>query len=198
MFAYIKGELVEKAQNYVVIDVNGIGYQIFVSDLVISQIGEIGNIVKLHTYYYVREDMVCLYGFLNREELRMFELLLSVSGIGAKSAIATLSNITPSSFALAIITNNVSTLTKIPGVGNKTAQRLILELKDKIKTEEAVAKAPETKAVIENNESVEEATAALQILGYTKREIEKAIEHISIENASVEEIIRKALSILGK
>lgn len=198
MFAYIKGELAEKAQNYVVIDVNGIGYQIFVSDLVISQIGEIGNIVKLHTYYYVREDMVCLYGFLNREELRMFELLLSVSGIGAKSAIATLSNITPSSFALAIITNNVSTLTKIPGVGNKTAQRLILELKDKIKTEEAVAKAPETKAVIENNESVEEATAALQILGYTKREIEKAIEHISIENASVEEIIRKALSILGK
>lgn len=198
MFAYIKGKLAEKAQNYVVIDVNGIGYQIFVSDLVISQIGEIGNIVKLHTYYYVREDMVCLYGFLNREELRMFELLLSVSGIGAKSAIATLSNITPSSFALAIITNNVSTLTKIPGVGNKTAQRLILELKDKIKTEEAVAKAPETKAVIENNESVEEATAALQILGYTKREIEKAIEHISIENASVEEIIRKALSILGK
>ncbi len=198
MFAYIKGELAEKAQNYVVIDVNGIGYQIFVSDLVISQIGEIGNIVKLHTYYYVREDMVCLYGFLNREELRMFELLLSVSGIGAKSAIATLSNITPSSFALAIITNNVSTLTKIPGVGNKTAQRLILELKDKIKTEEAVAKAPETKAVIENNESVEEATAALQILGYTKREIEKAIEHISLENASVEEIIRKALSILGK
>ena len=198
MFAYIKGELAEKAQNYVVIDVNGIGYQIFVSDLVISQIGEIGNIVKLHTYYYVREDMVCLYGFLNREELRMFELLLSVSGIGAKSAIATLSNITPSSFALAIITNNVSTLTKIPGVGNKTAQRLILELKDKIKTEEAVAKAPETKAVIENNESVEEATAALQILGYTKREIVKAIEHISIENASVEEIIRKALSILGK
>lgn len=198
MFAYIKGELAEKAQNYVVIDVNGIGYQIFVSDLVISQIGEIGNIVKLHTYYYVREDMVCLYGFLNREELRMFELLLSVSGIGAKSAIATLSNITPSSFALAIITNNVSTLTKIPGVGNKTAQRLILELKDKIKTEEAVAKAPETKAVIENNESVEEATAALQILGYTKREIEKAIENISVENASVEEIIRKALSILGK
>lgn len=114
MFAYIKGELVEKASNYVVIDINGIGFQIFVSDLAISQIGDIGNIVKLHTYYYVREDIVCLYGFLNREELRMFELLLSVSGIGAKSAIATLSNITPSSFALAIITNNIATLTKIP------------------------------------------------------------------------------------
>ena len=151
MFAYIKGELAEKTQNYVVIDVNGIGYQIFVSELAISQIGEVGSIVKLHTYYYVREDLICLYGFLNREELRMFELLLSVSGIGAKSAIATLSNITPSSFALAVITDNVATLTKIPGVGKKTAQRLILELKDKIKTEEAVAKAPETQIVLETN-----------------------------------------------
>lgn len=198
MFAYIKGELAEKTQNYVVIDVNGIGYQIFVSELVISQIGEVGSIVKLHTYYYVREDLICLYGFLNREELRMFELLLSVSGIGAKSAIATLSNITPSSFALAVITDNVATLTKIPGVGKKTAQRLILELKDKIKTEEAVAKAPETQIVLETNENVEEATAALQILGYTKKEVEKALEHVSVENASVEEIIRKCLSILGK
>lgn len=198
MFAYIKGELAEKTQNYVVIDVNGIGYQIFVSELAISQIGEVGSIVKLHTYYYVREDLICLYGFLNREELRMFELLLSVSGIGAKSAIATLSNITPSSFALAVITDNVATLTKIPGVGKKTAQRLILELKDKIKTEEAVAKAPETQIILETNENVEEATAALQILGYTKKEVEKALEHVSIENASVEEIIRKCLSILGK
>lgn len=198
MFAYIKGELAEKTQNYVVIDVNGIGYQIFVSELAISQIGEVGSIVKLHTYYYVREDLICLYGFLNREELRMFELLLSVSGIGAKSAIATLSNITPSSFALAVITDNVATLTKIPGVGKKTAQRLILELKDKIKTEEAVAKVPETQIVLETNENVEEATAALQILGYTKKEVEKALEHVSVENASVEEIIRKCLSILGK
>ena len=198
MFAYIKGELAEKTQNSVVIDVNGIGYQIFVSELAISQIGEVGSIVKLHTYYYVREDLICLYGFLNREELRMFELLLSVSGIGAKSAIATLSNITPSSFALAVITDNVATLTKIPGVGKKTAQRLILELKDKIKTEEAVAKAPETQIVLETNENVEEATAALQILGYTKKEVEKALEHVSVENASVEEIIRKCLSILGK
>ncbi len=198
MFAYIKGELAEKTQNYVVIDVNGIGYQIFVSELAISQIGEVGSIVKLHTYYYVREDLICLYGFLNREELRMFELLLSVSGIGAKSAIATLSNITPSSFALAVITDNIATLTKIPGVGKKTAQRLILELKDKIKTEEAVAKAPETQIVLETNENVEEATAALQILGYTKKEVEKALEHVSVENASVEEIIRKCLSILGK
>jgi Holliday junction DNA helicase RuvA len=128
----------------------------------------------------------------------MFELLISVSGIGAKSAIATLSNITPSSFALAVITDNVATLKKIPGVGNKTAQRLILELKDKIKTEEAVAEAPETKLAIEEDETVNEAISALKILGYTSKEIEKAMEHISTENVSVEEIIRKALSLLGK
>jgi Holliday junction DNA helicase RuvA len=198
MFAYIKGELAEVGNNYVVIDVNGIGYQIFVSDLALKEIGEVGRQVKLHTYYYVREDLICLYGFLNREELRMFELLISVSGIGAKSAIATLSNITPSSFALAVITDNVATLKKIPGVGNKTAQRLILELKDKIKTEEAVAEAPETKLAIEEDETVNEAISALKILGYTSKEIEKAMEHISTENVSVEEIIRKALSLLGK
>ena len=198
MFAYIKGELAEIGKNYIVIDVNGLGYKIFVSDLALKEIGEIGSIIKVHTHYYVREDIVCLYGFLNLEELRMFELLISVSGIGAKSAIATLSNITPSSFALAVITDNVATLKKIPGVGTKTAQRLILELRDKIKTEEAVAEAPDTKFAIEENENVNEAIDALKILGYTTKEIEKAMEHISTENASVEEIIRKGLSLLGK
>ena len=198
MYAYLSGKIADKANNYVVIDNGGMGYKIFMSPSVIEKLPDVGEFQKIHTYYYVREDVISLYGFLTNEELRMFELLLSVSGIGAKSAIATLSNITPSSFALAVITNNVATLTKIPGVGNKTAQRLILELKDKIKTEEAVAKAPETKLVIETNENVEEATAALQILGYTKKEIEKALEHISLENASVAEIIRKCLTLLGK
>ena len=99
MFAYIKGSLEEKSSNYVVIDVGGIGYKIFMSDIAINTIGDIGNIVKVHTHYYVREDNISLYGFLTNEELRMFELLLQVSGIGAKSAIAMLSNITPSAFA---------------------------------------------------------------------------------------------------
>ncbi len=198
MFAYIKGELVEKSQNFVVIDVAGVGYKIFVSDIAIRELGEVGDRVKLHTYYYVREDLICLYGFINKEELRMFELLLTVSGIGAKSAIATLSNITPSSFALAVITNNVAALTKIPGVGKKSAERIILELKDKIKTEEAVAKTDETELKLDKNENVEEAIAALQVLGYTKKEIEKVLSHVSIDNASVEEIIRKCLSLLGK
>ena len=100
MFAYIKGSLEEKGSNYIVIDVSGIGYKIFMSDNSIQSIGEIGDTVKVHTYYYVREDNISLYGFLSKEELKMFELLLSVSGIGAKSAISMLSNITPTHFFL--------------------------------------------------------------------------------------------------
>ncbi len=199
MIAYIKGKLEIKSNTYVVIDVNGIGYKIFMSASGISQIGETGEIVKVHTYYYVREDNISLYGFNTQEELKMFELLLSVSGIGAKSAIAMLSEIKPSSFALAVISDDVKALTKIPGIGAKSAQRIILELKDKLKTEQAITKdtEPEIKSVIENNSKVEEAISALQVLGYNKREIEKALSLLSLQDLSVEDIIKKALKILG-
>jgi len=203
MFSYIKGTLEEKGTNYVVVDVNGVGFQIFISNSAMEQIGEIGDKVKLHTYFNVnlngRDNVMCLYGFLSREEKRMFELLISVSGIGAKSAITTLSNIEPSKFALAIITSNIAVLSKIPGVGKKTAERMVLELKDKIKTEEAEgAEIEEVVAPVkELGENAQEATAALQILGYTKKEIEQAISHVSTDGVSVEEIIRKALSLLS-
>ena len=102
MFAYIKGNLAEKLNNYVVVETMGIGYKIFMSETAILKIGEIGDQVKVHTHYHVREDDISLYGFLNNDELKMFELLLSVSGIGAKSAITMLSNIAPSEFAMSI------------------------------------------------------------------------------------------------
>ena len=194
MFAYIKGNLEEKASNFVVIDVSGIGYKIFMSDSAIQKIGEIGEIVKVHTHYYVREDNISLYGFLSNDELKMFELLLQVSGIGAKSAIIMLSNITPSNFVLAVITNDVSKLTKIPGIG---AQRIILELKDKLKTESAASKTEETRSVLEKSEVIDEAISALQILGYNKKEIEKALEKIDKTNITVEELIKKGLTILS-
>ncbi len=197
MFAYIKGSLEEKASNFVVIDVSGIGYKIFMSDSAIQKIGEIGEIVKVHTHYYVREDNISLYGFLSNDELKMFELLLQVSGIGAKSAIIMLSNITPSNFVLAVITNDVSKLTKIPGIGAKTAQRIILELKDKLKTESAASKTEETRSVLEKSEVIDEAISALQILGYNKKEIEKALEKIDKTNITVEELIKKGLTILS-
>ena len=200
MYAYIKGSLEEKGTNYVVIENGNIGYKIFMSNMSINEIGELGEKVKVHTHYYVREDNISLYGFLTHEELKMFELLLSVSGIGAKSAIAMLSNITPAGFACAIISNNVALLKKIPGIGPKTAQRIILELQDKLKAEQELAKADEQTEikVVNNNENVDEAMQALQILGYNKKEIEKAFEKIANTDVSVEELIKKGLSILAR
>lgn len=199
MIAYIKGKLEVKTNTYVVIDVNGVGYKIFMSATGINEIGDLGTEVKVHTYYYVREDNISLYGFNTQEELRMFELLLSVSGIGAKSAIAMLSEIKPSSFALAVISDDVKSLTKIPGIGAKSAQRIILELKDKLKTEQAITKdaTPEIKTVIASDGKVDEAMSALQVLGYNKKEIEKAFSMFEMQDATVEEIIKKALKILG-
>ena len=198
MFAYIKGILEQKSNNYVVIDVGGIGYKIFMATKAIEALGEIGEVVKVHTHYYVREDNISLYGFNTNEELRMFELLLQVSGIGAKSAIAMLSEISPSSFALAVISDDISQLVKIPGIGKKTAARIVLELKDKLKTEEAITKTEEVKLSITNEEETSEAIAALQVLGYTKREIEKALENVDTKNLQLEEIIKQGLKNLAR
>ena len=137
MIAYLKGELVVKSEEYIIIEVQGIGYKVFMSKKSIDELQE-NRQVRVYTYLKVREDDISLFGFNTNEELHMFELLISVGGIGAKSAITILSNITPSRFALAVITNEVNTLKKLPGIGPKTAQRIILELKDKIKTEEAI------------------------------------------------------------
>lgn len=200
MFSYIKGILEVKTTGYVVIDINGLGYKIFMSDTAINKLGEIGQIVKVHTYVKVREDDISIYGFNTNEELRMFELLLSVSGIGAKSAIAILSNISPSSFALAVITNNVGEIKKLPGIGPKTAQRIILELKDKLKTEESIEEDStlELNGAIKEDNKVQEATSALQVLGYSQKEIEKAMQNVDKDNLSVEDIIRKGLYFLSK
>lgn len=203
MFAYIKGNLEVKTNGYVVIDVNGIGYKIFMSETAINKLGQIGEIVKIHTYVRVREDDISIFGFNTNEELRMFELLLSVSGIGAKSALAILSNVSVSSFALAIINNDVNLLKKLPGIGPKTAQRVILELKDKLKKENEIVANEDRevsdtiKAAIIDDEKIAEATAALKVLGYTGKEIEKALEKVDA-NLSVEDIIRKGLLNLAR
>ena len=200
MFAYIKGNLEVKTKGYVVIDVNGVGYKIFMSETAIEKIGEISETVKVHTYLRVREDDMSLYGFNTNEELRMFELLLQVSGIGAKSAITILSNITPSSFALAVITNDLSKIKSLPGIGPKTAQRIILELKDKIETEEAVIEGGnvEKNILIEQNENIAEAISALQVLGYSKKEIEKSLEKENTNDLTLEEIIKLGLKNLAR
>ncbi len=200
MFAYLKGILEIKTKGYIVIDVSGVGYKVFMSETAIDKLGEIGETIKVHTYLRVREDDMSLYGFNSNEELRMFELLLSVSGIGAKSAINILSNITPSSFALAVITDDVNKIKSLPGIGPKSAQRIILELKDKINKEENTGNIANDEAEKHeaNIEKVTEAISALQVLGYSKKEIEKALENIDKENLTIEEIIKKGLNNLAR
>lgn len=208
MLAYIKGKLEMKMTGYIVIDVGGLGYKIFMSDSGIEKLGNTGDNVKVHTYYKVREDDISIYGFNTLEELRMFELLISVSGVGAKTAIAMLAVCEPTDFALAIISEDINTLTQIPGIGAKSAQRIILELKDKIKKEQQIQELTKAtkengakskvEVAIENTQKIDEAVAALQVLGYNKKEIEKAFDKLDKKELSTEDLIRKGLNILGK
>ena len=202
MYAYIKGSLEIKTAEYVVVETNGIGYKIFMSQNNIESIGEINDIVKVFTYVKVREDDISIYGFKTQEELRMFELLIGVSGVGAKSALVMLSCIEPSEFAIAVISNNVKLLTQVPGIGTKSAQRIILELKDKLKAEQSEldeeklenAKLKSSKT----NENVQEAISGLMVLGYSRKDIEKAFTHLIVDELSVEELIKKGLILLTK
>ena len=209
MLAYIKGKLEMKMTGYVVVDVGGLGYKIFMSDVGIEKIGNIGDTVKVHTYYKVREDDISIFGFNTLEELKMFELLISVSGVGAKTALTMLAVCEPSDFALAVISEDIKTLTGIPGIGAKSAQRIILELKDKITKEQQIESIQKevdknSKAdnkmqdILKNNAKVSEAIAALQVLGYNKKEIEKAFEKLDKNELSTEELIRHGLNLLGR
>lgn len=197
MYLYIKGSLEVKTKGYIVVECNEIGYKIFMSDKSLNEIGNVGDTVKVYTHYHVREDEISLYGFKTDEELRMFELLLSVSGIGAKSAIAMLSNIEPSEFAFAVISDDIDKMTKIPGIGKKTAQRLILELKDKLKSEEIERNKEEIEKEIKEVEGLNEAISALQVLGYSRREIDQAFEKADLSGLSTEDIIKKGLVLLS-
>lgn len=213
MLAYVKGTLEMKMTGYVVIDVGGLGYKVFMSEAGIEKVGNIGESIKVHTYYRVREDDISIYGFNTLEELKMFELLIGVSGVGAKTALTMLAVCTPSEFALAVISEDVKALTGIPGIGAKSAQRIILELKDKITKEQQIqsmnekvnsqSKTKEEKedklqVAIENNAKVAEAMAALQVLGYNKKEIEKVFTKLDKKELSTEELIKKGLNLLGK
>lgn len=197
MYLYIKGSLEVKTKGYIVVECNGIGYKIFMSDKSLNEVGNIGDKVKVYTHYHVREDEISLYGFKTDEELRMFELLLSVSGIGARSAITMLSNIEPSEFAFAVISDDVDRMTKIPGIGKKTAQRIILELKDKLKSEEIERNKEEIEKEIKEVEGLNEAISALQVLGYSRREIDLAFEKADLFGLSTEDIIKKGLVLLS-
>ena len=199
MIAYLNGKLEDINIDSVIIDVNGIGYKVFMPITCIEKLGKVGDIVKIHTHYHVREDNISLFGFNTKEQLRVFELLLLVSGIGGKLAINIISEITPYDFSLAVISNDIKALTKVSGVGPKVAQRIILELKDRLKTETAISKEQiQVSASIDNN-NAQEAISALQVLGYNIKDIKQVIGKIeNINELSIEDIIKKALAYLGR
>lgn len=194
MYYYIKGTLVQRSENFIVVDANGVGYMIYTSQNSIANAGETGNTVTVYTYLHVREDVMELFGFVTVEEKNMFMHLISVSGVGPKAALAILSVTTPSKFAAAVVTNDVKTITKAAGVGPKLAQRVILELKDKMKTAELdISLDDDTDEVLSDNRS--EAISALVVLGYSSQDAQKAVKGID-GSLSVEDIIKKALTSL--
>jgi len=201
LFAYIKGKLEYKHNDYVVIEANGVGYKIITALSTIETIGPVGNEAKLHTHLYVREDIMSLYGFLTREELSMFELLITVSGVGPKAAVSLISAVSPSKFSLAVITDDVKTLTRAQGIGNKMAQRVILELKDKIKKEQLAVdnvSRDDDKVINKDNSGAMEAISALMVLGYTALEASKAVSAVYSDDMDLESIIKNSLKGLAR
>ena len=193
MIGFLRGAVEFKANNYILINVSGVGYKVFMPVESIKNL-EMNSSVKIFTYTRVSQDDISLFGFLTNEELMTFELLISVGGIGAKSAVNILSNIEPTEFALAVITDDVTTLKKLPGIGPKTAQRIILELK----TENAVIS---TEAVVVKhkfNQNELDAMDALQVLGFNRKDIENIMEGYESTGKSVEDIIREQLVKLSK
>ena len=195
MFQYVEGKCAAVGQNLAVIDVNGVGFAVSTSMTTLGSIKN-GEKVKLYTYLSVREDALELFGFYSEEELRVFKLLISISGVGPKVALAILSVTTPSSLALAIATEDLKTLTNAPGVGKKLAGRIVLELKDKMLKESANLSAGDLTISVPTGDGKEsEAVEALMVLGYSRPEALKAIGGAPA-GSSVEDIIRYALKNL--
>lgn len=201
MFAYIKGTLEAKGNDSIIVEAGGIGYRIYTALSTINAVGQLSAPVKIYTHYYVREDIAALYGFYTMDELGMFDMLITVSGVGPKAAISMISTLSPSRFALAVVSQDTKSLSKAPGIGPKMAQRIILELKDKISKEQLTAGTlSETELVIESGtlNSVSEAVSALMVLGYSSYEASGAVSKAYQEGMVVEELITKALKSLSK
>ena len=195
MLGYVKGKLAEKDLTFAIVDVNGIGFKIFTSLYSLESVN-VGDDVTFHTYLYIKEGIMDLYGFATKEELKLFELLISVSGVGAKGAIAILSVGSPSKIAVAIATSDINLIKSASGIGPKIAQRIALELKDKISNEELSHGITQDDVPVVSKGAKNEAVSALMVLGYSKGEAEKAVSGAKCETDDVEEIIKAALKAL--
>lgn len=188
-------------EDTVVVETNGIGYNIRVPGSVLDRLPSVGSSVRIYTYLYVKEDAMNLFGFLNRDDLSVFKLLLNVSGIGPKGALAILSTIGPDDLRFAVLSEDVKTISSAPGIGAKTAKRLIIELKDKLKLAEVfeTALANKEKASSENDVLLarNEAVEALVALGYASAQAMKAVQQVeNAEEKDSEQILKEALKKL--
>ena len=201
MYYYVSGQVAHVEPYLAVIDCAGVGYACRTTAYTLSQIKK-GDRAKLFTYLSVREDAMDLYGFFSQEELKLFQQLISVSGVGPKAALAILSSSTPANLAMSIITGDEKTLTRAPGVGKKIAQRVILELKDKLAKGQTVSASGESVpmdavTIIPQNK-LSEASAALAVLGYSQAEINVALKGVDVDGQPLEQIIRLALKNMVK
>ena len=200
MFSYISGKLAEKNSDSVIIDVFGVGFKIFTStNSLLDASVQKGDKVTFHTFMYIKEGIMDLYGFSSKEELELFELLITVNGVGAKGAVSILSVAPPSKICLAIVSDEVSTIKKASGIGAKTAQRICLELKDKIKNENFVAdiSCDNTGILINDYSSArEDAISALTVLGYGRQEAQRAVALVKDSYDDAESYIKCALKNL--
>ena len=198
MLYYVNGPVAEIESGLAVIDCGGVGYACATTNYTLSQLKK-GERAKLYTYLNVREDAVELFGFASQSELRSFKMLIGVSGVGPKAALSILSATTPQQLAMAVVMGDEKTLTAAPGIGKKIAQRIILELKDKLAREQDSFEAGSAPAPMPLSSSKSgEAAAALAVLGYGSQEIAAALKGIDMEALPLEEIIRQALKKMVK
>ncbi|MGM8298291.1 Holliday junction branch migration protein RuvA [Clostridium perfringens] len=199
MYEYIRGQFQGISKDYVVIELNNIGYKIFTSGNTMSNMPKVGDEVILYLEQIVREDFIGLYGFTTKEELEMFKLLLSINGIGAKAALSLLSISTVNNLKYAIMMGDEKHITRAPGIGKKTAQRIILELKDKLKPDELTSEEGQLIEGINDNSdysfNINETLSALMALGYTEKEAQKALEKVD-KTLSIENMIKESLKLL--
>lgn len=197
MYSYIKGKLADIEESKIIVEAGGIGYGILVPGTVMERMPAIGEQVKIHTYLHVKEDLFLLFGFLTKDDLKVFKLLLSVNGIGPKGALAVLSVMTTDQLRFAVLAGDAKAIAKAPGIGAKTAQRVILELKDKMKLEDILApsaNASEIPVTTETNSKKNEAIEALVALGYSSSEALSAVSKVTVTgDTDVEDILKGAL-----
>lgn len=198
MYAYIKGELAEKNIDHIVVEAGGIGYLIYVPAQSIDYLPDEGDQIKVYTYLYIREDAMVLYGFLTKDDLEIFKMLITVSGIGPKGGLGILSTLSADDLRFAILSGDLKTISKAPGIGAKTAQRVIIDLKDKMSLEEAFEKKLDNNAdgvqKTLNSSIKNDAVLALSALGYSSAESLKAVSKVDItDDMDVEDVLKLAL-----